>query len=74
MIYDRLVDGDGADNDLNCAAARQRMSRAKGFAFDRRERSGQLGAAFVWGYALLGACSCALRHGEDQVPLLLRHA
>ena len=63
VIYDQPSDGDGADNDFEYAMLLIADVARIASAFGRRERSGQRGAAFVWGYALLGACSCAQRHG-----------
>ena len=66
VIYHRLVVGDGADNDLKYATWLVADVATMGFAFVRRERGGWPRAGFVWGYALLGACSCARRHGCGQ--------
>ena len=72
VIYDQPRIGDGADNDLKYATYLVADVATCRFAFVRCERGGPAGAAFVWGYALLGACSCARRHGPTPVPLLLR--
>ena len=70
VIYHRLEIGDGADNDLKYATCSVADVATCRFAFVRRERCGPAGAAFVWGYALLGACSCARRHGCGQKVLV----